>query len=168
MWLANVVVGTLEAISSRKARHQGWTLDGALGDLYGVSGRQASVGLEARSGTLIFQSSNANGPEQRRVRSHGSESREGVLCVFKTRGARLGEVEYRWKLGTRRIAGSELEQWEGKWSALTTCKAFESIFPCPTKNCLHLNLPTTNSILEQRLENGSADRAVFCNVPKST
>ena len=108
--LANVVVGTLEPVAPREAWHQGRRLDRPLGNLHDVGLGQANVRLEVRSGTLVFQSSNADSPEQRRVRRHDFESGGGELCVLKTRGARLGEVEYRWKLGTRRIAGSELEQ----------------------------------------------------------
>ena len=106
MRLSNVVVGALEPIPPWEARHQGRRLDRPLGNLHDVGLGQANVRLEVRSGMLVFQSSNADSPEQRRVRRHDSESGEGELCVFTTSGARFGEVEYRWKLGTRRIAES--------------------------------------------------------------
>ena len=112
--LTNVVVGTLEPVPPGEATHEGGRLDGPLRDLHDVGLSQANVRLEARSGALIFQSSKADSPEQRRVRRHDSESGEGELCVCEVRGARSGEVEYRWKRGTRRIAGSELEQWEDR------------------------------------------------------
>lgn len=72
--LADVVVGTLEPVAPWEARHERLRLDRPLGHLHDVSVSQANVRLEVRSVTLVLQSSNADSPEQRRVRRHGSKS----------------------------------------------------------------------------------------------